>query len=402
MIPILFARNTNPKTILTSNNMGLGRLNDCISATVTEERNGMYELEIEYPVNGVHFSDIGYNSWIKATPFVNGDVQLFRVYRISKPVNGISVINAEHVSYLLSYALTSVHRWGEVANPPVIDCTDAMELLESRVLTTEYVDTGALAFQFTNVHSSDPVEFIIDKTRSMKEYLLAPENSLLSVYGDSEYEFNNFSVKLYDAEGANARGRDNGVRIQYGQNMLSLKAEISDQDIITGFYPYIIIGIPDTDTLHNRFMMRDINYYQEGSPFVMNPAAEVVFPYYRRIIPLNLKDFDRWKNVDIDEYAVVQGVALQDFYDCVDMYIEAHPETALPYRSIEVSFVDLSSTDEYKNIQPLQAINLCDIVTVTYKEWHVDEKFKVVKTEFNVLEERYNNITLGALRKTLN
>ena len=66
-----------------------------------------------------------------------------------------------------------------------------------------------------------------------------------------------------------------------------------------------------------------------------------------------------------------------------------------------MSFVDLSSTDEYKNILPLQTINLCDIVTVEYPEWHINEKFKVVKTEYNVLEERYNKLTLGSLRNTL-
>lgn len=406
MIPILFDKSANPKTIVNSNNMGLGQLNECIKATVTEERNGLYELEIEYPVNGVHFSEINYNSWIKAKPFVNGDVQLFRVYKISKPINGICTINAEHVSYLLSYAVTTVRRWGQGSNPPVIDCSDALDLLISRVLTDEYVGDGSMAFQFQNLHSSVATEFITDRAKSMREYLLGPENSLLAVYGDSEYEFNNFSVKLYDAEGVNARGHDNGVRIQYGQNMMNLKAEISDQDIVTGFYPYIIVDIPDDPDRgwHNQFMMQDINYYNTtDSPFVMNPVAQAAYPYLRRIISLNLKDFDRWKNVDfVPGTFVIQGLTVQDFYDCVDQYIEAHPETALPHKSIEVSFVDLSSTTEYKNVQPLEAINLCDIVTVVYKEWQVDAKFKVVKTEYNVLEERYNNITLGALRKTLN
>lgn len=404
MIPILFPRNAGPKTILSRTDMGLGRLDDCIGATVTEERNGMYELEIEYPVNGVHFLEIDYNSWIKAKPSVGGDVQLFRVYRISKPVNGISTINAEHVSYLLLYALIFVKRWGQGTNPPVINCSDALDLLQQRVWPAEEFLIGEYGFDFYNYHSSDTAEFIIDKVRSMREYLLGPEYSLLTVYGDAEFEFDNFTVNLYNAEGQNTRGSDNGVKIQYGKNMLNLKVEISDQDIITGFYPHIIVNIQDTDTTHNQFMMHDINYYNQSvSPFVMNSAAQQIFPYYSRIIPLDLKDFDRWKNVGFAEGTfVIDGITEQDFYDCVDMYIEAHPETALPYKSIEVSFVDLSSTEEYKNIQPLETINLCDIVTVVHKDWQVNAKFKVVKTEYNVLDERYNNITLGALRKTLN
>ena len=34
---------------------GLGRLRDCISCVVTEERNGIYECDFEYPIDGAHF-----------------------------------------------------------------------------------------------------------------------------------------------------------------------------------------------------------------------------------------------------------------------------------------------------------------------------------------------------------
>ena len=53
MIPLLFSENS---TAFTTN--GIGRLADAISCVVTEERNGMYELEMEYPIDGQHFEDI--------------------------------------------------------------------------------------------------------------------------------------------------------------------------------------------------------------------------------------------------------------------------------------------------------------------------------------------------------
>ena len=46
MIPILYEKD---ETSFTSN--GLGRLRDCISCVVTEERNGIYELTLTYPVS---------------------------------------------------------------------------------------------------------------------------------------------------------------------------------------------------------------------------------------------------------------------------------------------------------------------------------------------------------------
>lgn len=37
---------------------GLGALPDAASCVVTEERNGEYEIEMEYPLTGRHFHDI--------------------------------------------------------------------------------------------------------------------------------------------------------------------------------------------------------------------------------------------------------------------------------------------------------------------------------------------------------
>ncbi len=39
-------------------NNGLGAISDAISCTVTEERNGLFESEIQYPVSGLHYSEI--------------------------------------------------------------------------------------------------------------------------------------------------------------------------------------------------------------------------------------------------------------------------------------------------------------------------------------------------------
>ena len=39
-------------------NNGIGVLSDVISAKVTEERNGIFELEFTYPITGLHYGDI--------------------------------------------------------------------------------------------------------------------------------------------------------------------------------------------------------------------------------------------------------------------------------------------------------------------------------------------------------
>ena len=62
MKPILFPEG---QTDFTTN--GIGRLPDAISCTVTEERNGQYELHMEYPIDGQHMEDIRYSRIILAT-----------------------------------------------------------------------------------------------------------------------------------------------------------------------------------------------------------------------------------------------------------------------------------------------------------------------------------------------
>ena len=386
MIPILYNRNISPKLNSTSQDLGLGMLNDCISATVTEEINGKFELQIEYPVQGIHFDEINYCSWIRAVPYVGGDVNLFRVYKISKPVNGVCTIYAEHVSYMLSYAVVKPANWNE---PLTGDADDVLAALTDNIVVPEFAPDGDMSFLFfCNWHTVSET-FLMKEAKPIREYLLGNENSIVSVFGGGEFLFNNFSVTLY-----RQRGQDNGVKIQYGKNLMNLKMDFSDEPIITGYYPYWSKEWPTTQyTPYTQFAFRDMADYGPYNPIYDNETAEAKFWFYPRILPLNLADFERWKNMSADETV---NLTITDFEDCIQEYMAAHKDQEKPQQSIEVSFIDLSTTEEYKNIIPLETVNLGDTVTVQYKEFNVSGKLRVVKTEYNVLEERYNQLTLGS------
>ena len=94
MIPILYESN---ETQFTS--QGLGRLSDATLCEVVEERNGIFELEMEYPVDGIHFKDITHSRIILAKPADGANSQPFRIYKIGKPLGGRCSIYAQHVSY---------------------------------------------------------------------------------------------------------------------------------------------------------------------------------------------------------------------------------------------------------------------------------------------------------------
>ena len=67
---------------------GLGTLPDAISCIVTEKRNSEYELEMEYPITGQNYDLIEFRRLIFARPNPYSKPQPFRIYAISKPING--------------------------------------------------------------------------------------------------------------------------------------------------------------------------------------------------------------------------------------------------------------------------------------------------------------------------
>ena len=107
MIPVLYSPTTSE--FLTKMNdpaykytQGLGALKDCLSCYVEEEINGEYELEMKYPMNGLHFNEISDRCIILAKPSPNEDPQPFRIYDINTKIDSKITVKARHISYDLS------------------------------------------------------------------------------------------------------------------------------------------------------------------------------------------------------------------------------------------------------------------------------------------------------------
>ena len=94
MIPILYDYN---ETAFASN--GLCRLRDAISVIVTEERNGIYECDFEYPVDGANFDLIKCGRIIGVVHDDSDDIQPFDIISFTRPINGIVTFHCVHISY---------------------------------------------------------------------------------------------------------------------------------------------------------------------------------------------------------------------------------------------------------------------------------------------------------------
>ena len=211
MYPILF---DSKATSFTTN--GIGRLSDAKSCKVTEERNGSYELEMDYPRTGIHFESLKNENIILAKPFQNGSLQAFRIYKIARKATDLASIYARHISYQLSYIPVSP-----------FSATTA---------------SSALAGLKTNAPENCPFTFSTDVTRSGSFTFKTPdsarslmggkEGSILETF-HGEYEWNNYNVILHEARGSNK-----GVTIVYGKNLIDLTQEENIENTVTGIYPY--------------------------------------------------------------------------------------------------------------------------------------------------------------------
>ena len=198
MIPILY---DTDETLFTSN--GLGRLRDCISCLCTEERNGMYECDFQYPVSGANFDKIQVGRIIGITHDETDDIQPFDIVSYSRPINEVVTFHCVHISYRMSY-MTAV---GSNINT----LADAFTLLG----TSE--PTNPFNYQ-TDKTSSGYMACADGLPHSVRSMLGGIEGSILDAYG-GEYEFDKWKVYLHSS-----RGQLRDFTIRYGVNMMNYNA----------------------------------------------------------------------------------------------------------------------------------------------------------------------------------
>ena len=320
---------------------GIGKLIDAGSCIVTEERNGSYELEMTYPITGHLYDDIKQRSIIFAKPSPAQSEQPFRVYRITKPLNKVVTIYAAHISYDLS-------------GIPVKNFTSQSVQAALTALTTSSV-------------ISNPFTFWSDKTNSGVMEIETPMpcrtilSNILDAYG-GEYEFDKYTVKLHSL-----RGFDNGVSIKYGKNLTDLEQDENCSNVYTGVLPYWT----GNDTTVS------------GS--VVNAPGTYDFT---RILPVDFtSDFEEQPST-----AQLDNAATN--------YISAN-NIGIPEVNLTVSFVHLNQTEEYKNLGIFERVELGDTIKVEFAAMGVSSTARCVKTVYNTLLERYDNVELGEVKKGL-
>ena len=327
--PILYEQIDNIGTV--PNNNGLGVLTDCLECMVTEERNGIYELEMKYPASGLHSKELIERRIIKAKPNYTDDPQLFRIYKITKVLNGSFTIYARHISYDLSGY--------PISNGSANSCVLACDLLQDNA-NGWTIDTDKEVV----------ANFTIYEPSSIRSWFGGKEGSFLDVFGTGEWKYNNFTCSFLQHRGINR-----GVTVKYAKNLLSLNQDKDSSNVITAVIAYWkdsqdgTVIISDTQTTSVTLDVPNVYVLDCSSDFQDKPTKS----------QLNDKALN---------------------------YINNH-QTAFAKENIKLDFLQIGQLKD--------RVDLCDIVTINYEDFGISGTAKCITTTWDVLKDRYDSIEIG-------
>lgn len=345
MIPILYKADATEYE-----NYGIGALSECTLCEVTEERNGAFECTLKYPVTGRLFSELKNERLIKAKPNDTSKEQLFRIYRITTPINGIVTIYAQHISYDLSNIAELV--WSSAMISPSL----AMSRLFTKTATTHNFKCS------TDFSTAKP--FSVSKPKSVRACLGGSEGSMLDLWG-GEYEWDNFNVILHSN-----RGKDNGVVIEYGKNLTDMEQDNDFTDVYTDLLPYAVFSDDSTEKV--------ITLSEITLPIIDRPTRQKTL----------IKDFTEF----FEDKSSINENTLRTK---AQSYIKENPLGA-ETPTLTVAFEPLWKQPEYSAI--LERVSLCDTVTIRHSALGITAKSKVIKTVYDSLAEKYVSITIGTAK----
>ena len=312
-----------------------------LASKVAEEANGLFEFEGNFP----RTAHINKGDVISA-PTPRGE-QPFRVYRVAKTLLGKKVYARHRFYDLAKNFLIDVR-------PTLLTCNAALQyILAHAESTTSFTGTSDVIGSNTAYYvRMNPVQAII-----------GAENSLLNIWGGNLVRNNNqIAIK--------ANGNDRGYEIRLGKNLMGVEDDSDESGIVTRLYPTVVID-QVVQALPEKYV---------DSPLINSYESSII------------------KEVVVELTEEQQALTLAEIYVimrtyCNNLYSVDNVDKPVP--NYTVNFIELSKTEQYKNLQILEQLDLYDLVNINVAELEISLKAKVIKYEYDCLAEKYISIELG-------
>lgn len=367
MLPILYPANA---AISDFGKNGLGFIRLCSRAIVSEERNGSYELALDMLPQDRLAKQIVPGNFIKCKANPYDDPQIFEIYKKTY-TESVTSINAQHIRY--------------INDNNVIGTT----IVSNRQLTpTEwwnearrYLEIPSLWTFTSDIDTQASVTAARDQIIRLGDFLKGTEGSLLDVF-KGEYHYDNFNI-AYNRR----RGQDTGICLRYGSGISTYEQELDGSTVYSHVYPYATVGMRNDSG-------SDVGtYHLEGDLINLNNTNQT----YKRVLSYDFTEkFVNDVAISYESGPGIQNLAAlqQKLANVAQNYVNSNMD-ALLYPSVNIT-VDVDSA-----LDLLQGCQLCDTVLVYIEPLDYSARLKIIKTEYDVLAQRYVKMELGYAKKTL-
>lgn len=369
MLPILYKSNTAKNDF---GNNGLGFVKNCTKCKVTEVRNGLYELELEMLTNDRLADSIAVGMFLKAPPNPHDKPQIFEIYQMSVTNTKITA-KGQHLKYIAGgnvidklfnsdVAMTPAETWNSIQSDLYLE---NLFTFDSDITTEAIVTAGR------------------DRPIRLGDFLSGVDGSMLDTF-HGEFQYDNFKIELLKN-----RGSETGLAIRYGSNISTYQQDSDSSTIYSHLLPYAIVKAEDYDTgksIGDKMVYASLIDLQNSNLT------------YKRALAY---DFSDEFTEDEDIAVVYQNGVVSNWNELTTklntvaaQYVNKN-RTALTEISVNIT-VDVAET-----LKNLENCKLCDTVQVYFEPLGFSASAKIVKTEYDVLLEKYTKIELGAIKKTI-
>jgi len=302
--------------------------------------------------------------------------QLFRIYEVGADDETNTVtVRARHISY-------------DFKGNSTLDCviTNASPQEAIAALQTALVDED-LRTVATNVTGKT-----VTADWSFKNpvnALLDPDIGLMGKLG-ARLVRNNENFYLLSGNGRS------GITIAYGVNMLGVNWTRNIENVVTRVIPRS--GTSDKGYLYisNGGKINGSTAPDQGKMYIESANSGDYQRTRYMILNCNYSVGQEYEKADGTKAKYTEADVLAKMReDAISVFIKDHADGA--DIELDVEFLLLGDTEEYKQYKGLQTVCLYDVVTVKTGKSGIDAEAVVTEYEYDCLRKRYNSIKLGTI-----
>ena len=347
--PILYKANET-----NFEHLGVSVLSDASKCYVSREKNGIYILEFDYPVNGKDVDKIKEGMYIKSDAGYRTKNQRFVISKITKTQNEFKIY-CQHISQVKT-TMNAIR--------PDITVTSVSAIGALRAWRDNLLDSREEFFVQSDISTLNSTTWKVENIENARDALGGKAGSILDVWG-GEYEFDNLNITLH-----RSMGIDNPTIIAYGKNLLDLEQEQSILETYTSVFPFKKY----TDD-NNREQLITL-------PEILLDSTHLNKFTHRRILKVDFSSDENIKTVE-------------QLRSKAKSYIKSN-NVGVPKTNLKINYQDLSKVEGVFDNPALEQIDLCDRLKVYYSELGImNESAKVVKVIWDVILEENHEIEVG-------